>query len=188
MIATNRNDVLHRILTTGDYARTELHQTLSPSMDITVSSNFERLMFDLYDRDGAAIADLMKQFQDRDISLSADAMSRLGELFSSQCVDDEATCAVIAEVYRRNEYLLDPHSAIGYQAALDCRRDVSEPMVTLATAHPAKFPAAVQQAGLDIEPPLPAHMADLFEREERYDVLPNDLAVVHGYMADKLSA
>ncbi len=188
VIATNRNDVLHRILTTGAYSRTELHQTLSPSMDITVSSNFERLMFDLYGRDGAAIADLMQQFNDRDISLSPDAMERLGTLFSSQCVDDAATCEMIAGVYRDSEYLLDPHSAIGYRAALDCRRDAAEPMVTLATAHPAKFPAAIAQAGLAIEPALPAHMADLFEREERFDVLPNDLDAVQRYMADNLSA
>jgi threonine synthase len=188
VIATNRNDVLHRLLTTGAYARTELRHTLSPSMDITVSSNFERLMFDLYDRDGAAVGELMRRFNDGDITLSDAAMQRLGSLFSSQCVDDEETCAVIGEVYRRNGYLLDPHSAIGVKAAIDCRRDPVVPMVTLATAHPAKFPAAVAAADIDTRPALPAHMADLFEREERFAVLPNDLGAVQGYMADHLSA
>ena len=188
VIATNRNDVLHRLLTTGAYARTELHQTLSPSMDITVSSNFERLMFDLYERDAAAVADLMHRFKDGDIQLSEAAMGRLGSLFSSQCVSDEETTAVIGEVYRRNEYLLDPHSAIGFKAAMDCRRDAAVPMVTLATAHPAKFPAAVATAGVGVEPALPAHMADLFEREERFDVLPNELATVQSFMAEHLSA
>jgi threonine synthase len=188
VIATNRNDVLHRLLTSGSYARTELHQTLSPSMDITVSSNFERLMFDLYDRDGAAVSELMDRFRESDIAMSDAAMQRLGSLFSSQCVDDAGTCATIAEVYRHNEYLLDPHSAIGVRAALDCRRDAAVPMVTLATAHPAKFPAAIERAAIDVEPHLPSHMADLFEREERYAVLPNDLAAVQRYMADNLSA
>lgn len=188
VIATNRNDVLHRLLTTGAYARTELHHTLSPSMDITVSSNFERLMFDLYDRDGAAVAALMDQFRQGDIQLSDAAMSRLGSLFSSQCVDDRETCEVIAGVFERNEYLLDPHSAIGVKAALDCRRDAAVPMITLATAHPAKFPAAIAEANLSVEASLPVHMADLFEREERYAVLPNDLSSVQQYMADNLSA
>lgn len=188
VIATNRNDVLHRLLTTGAYARTELHHTLSPSMDITVSSNFERLMFDLYERDGAAVAALMEQFRQGDIQLSDAAMSRLGSLFSSQCVDDQETCEVIARVFERNEYLLDPHSAIGVKAATDCRRDAAVPMVTLATAHPAKFPAAIAEANPSLEVALPSHMADLFEREERYAVLANDLSTVQQYMVDNLSA
>jgi threonine synthase len=188
VIATNRNDVLHRLLTTGAYARTELHHTLSPSMDITVSSNFERLMFDLYDRNGLAVAELMERLGHGDIQLSDTAMARLGDLFSSRCVDDEETCAVIAGVYGSNEYLLDPHSAIGVKAAMDCRRDASVPMISLATAHPAKFPAAIARAEIGIEPALPAHMADLLEREERYDVLPNDLSAVQQFMAENLSA
>ncbi|MEP5763084.1 MAG: threonine synthase [Halieaceae bacterium] len=188
VIATNRNNVLHRILGSGTYARTELHHTLSPSMDITVSSNFERLMFDLYQRDGAAIAELMQRFQQEDIELSPEAMAALGGLFDSQCVSDEETCAVIAQVYRDSEYLLDPHSAIGVKAARDCRRDPATPMVTLATAHPAKFPAAVAQAGVDGEPPLPQHMADLFERSERYEVLANDLSRVQAFMAANIQA
>ena len=188
VIATNRNDVLHRILTTGAYQRTELHHTLSPSMDITVSSNFERLLFDLYDRDGAAIAALMDQFQAESIELSAGARDKLGALFSSQRVSDEETCETIARVYRDSEYLLDPHSAIGYKAALDCSANAATPMVTLATAHPAKFPDAVSRAGVDIEPALPAHMADLFDREERYEVVTNELTAVQAHMTDNLSA
>ncbi|MEM0955271.1 MAG: threonine synthase [Pseudomonadota bacterium] len=188
VIATNRNDVLHRILTSGRYARTELYQTLSPSMDITVSSNFERLLFDLYDRDGAAIADMMQRFSSDDITLSDSARSRLGGVFSSRCVDDEETCATIATVYRESGYLLDPHSAIGYRAALDCQRDSEVPMVTLATAHPAKFPAAVAAAGLGVEPALPAHLADLFQREERFTVLPNTLDTLQQHMATHLAA
>lgn len=188
VIATNRNDVLHRLLGTGAYSRSELHHTLSPSMDITVSSNFERLMFDLYDRDGSAVAALMQRFNHGDIQLSDDAMARLGALFSSQCIDDQRTCNIIGETWRRNGYLLDPHSAIGFGAAQDCRRDAAVPMVTLATAHPAKFPDAIARAGIGVEPQLPVHMADLFEREERYTVLPNDLEAVQRFMTGNLAA
>ena len=188
VIATNRNDVLHRVMTTSTYGRQTLHHTLSPSMDITVSSNFERLLFDLYDRDGAALADLMQRFDSGDISFSEEAMQRARGLFSSQCVSDEDTQAQIASTWNECEYLLDPHSAIGLRAALDSDVSGSVPMVTLATAHPAKFPEAIQSAGLDIEPPLPLHLQDLFERPERFEVLPNELGAVQGFIAGNIKA
>jgi threonine synthase len=188
IIATNRNDVLHRIMTTSTYARTQLHHTLSPSMDISVSSNFERLLFDLYDRDGAAVAELLERFQNEDITLSEQAMNRARQMFDSQCVSDEETCALIAEAYTLNEYLLDPHSAIGVKAARDCRRNAAVPMITLATAHPAKFPQAVAEAGVKELPALPSHLADLFEREERYQVLANDLHAVQTFMTGNINA
>ena len=119
IIATNRNDVLHRVMTTSTYGRQSLAHTLSPSMDITVSSNFERLLFDLYDRDGAAIADLMQRFDQGDIAFTDAAMDRARALFSSQCVTDDETCQQIASTWNECEYLLDPHSAIGVKAALD---------------------------------------------------------------------
>jgi threonine synthase len=188
IIATNRNDVLHRIMTTRTYARGELQHTLSPSMDITVSSNFERLIFDLYDRDGPAVADLMRRFQDGDISLSEAAMAKALGLFSSQRVNDEETCQLIHEVFEASEYLLDPHSAIGVKAARDMRCDRQTPVISLATAHPAKFPEAIAKAGVDFDAALPHHMLDLFDREERYEVVPNDLAAVQAYMAASIKA
>lgn len=188
VIATNRNDVLHRLLSTGEYARQSLTQSLSPSMDITVSSNFERLMFDLYQRDGSAVRGLMAAFNDGAINLSEAAMATARGLFSSQCVSDDDTCAEIERVWRHNGYLLDPHSAIGTRAAYDCARDKQQPMVTLATAHPAKFPSAIAEAGVDTEAALPSHLSDLFERTERFTILPNDLAVVQQYMATHVSA
>jgi len=188
IIATNRNDVLHRILSTGQYARGELQHTLSPSMDITVSSNFERLVFDLYQRDGAAVADLMQRFQSEDISFSDAALDQARGLFSSQRVSDEETCQQIHDVYEASEYLLDPHSAIGVKAARDCRVDAHTPIITLATAHPAKFPDAISKAGVDARLPLPHHMADLFQREERFTVQANDLSVVQGFIAANINA
>ncbi|MEP6390468.1 MAG: threonine synthase [Halioglobus sp.] len=188
IIATNRNDVLHRIMTTRTYHRQPLEHTLSPSMDITVSSNFERLLFDLYGRDGDAIRDLMAQFEHGDITLSAEAMDKASTLFSSQCVSDEETSEQIASTWNQCEYLLDPHSAIGVKAALDAKIADDIPVITLATAHPAKFPDAIARSGVATEAALPQHLRDLFEREERMEVLPNSLEAVQAFMASHLNA
>jgi threonine synthase len=188
IIATNRNDVLHRVLTTGSYRRQPLEHTLSPSMDITVSSNFERLLFDMYDRDGAEIADLMSRFETGDVAFSDAAMASVSDLFSSAHVSDEETSEQIAATWKQCAYLLDPHSAIGVKAAMDSDVASHVPMVTLATAHPAKFPGAIQAAGLSEKPELPAHLADLFEREERFEVLPNELAAVQEFIASNIKA
>jgi len=185
VIATNRNDVLHRIMTTRIYARQPLQPSLSPSMDISVSSNFERLLFDLYGRDGAALAAMMADFNAGDITLSDVAMAEARECFASVRVDDDATCEQIARTWADCGYLLDPHSAIGYRAAREAAAP-GTPMVTLATAHPAKFPDAVAAAGVRETPRLPAHLADLFDRPEQYTVIGNDLRAVHADMAAKI--
>ena len=103
------------------------------------------------------------------------------KLFDSDAVGDEGTTDTIREVFDQNEYLLDPHTAIGVRAARNCRRDPAVPMITLGTAHPAKFPDAVLRSGVKAEPSLPVHMSDLFEREERYTVLDNDLSAVQDF-------
>ena len=184
VIATNRNDVLHRMLTTGTYGRQPIEASLSPSMDISISSNFERLLFDLYDGDAAQINQMMTDFAQGDICLSDTALSRAQKLFTSARVSDEETCDEIRMMWERTGQLLDPHTAIGTRAARLCAREGEGPMVTLATAHPGKFPAAVARAETGQEPVLPGHLADLFEREERFDTLDNDLATVQAYMAD----
>lgn len=184
VIATNRNDVLHRMLTTGTYGRQPIEASLSPSMDISISSNFERLLFDLYDGDAAQINQMMTDFAQGDIGLSDTALSRAQKLFTSARVSDEETCDEIRMMWERTGQLLDPHTAIGTRAARLCTREGEGPMVTLATAHPAKFPAAVARAETGQEPVLPGHLADLFEREERFDTLDNDLVTVQAYMAD----
>jgi threonine synthase len=109
-------------------------------------------------------------------------------LFDSYTVDDEMTVQTIAEVYDKTEYLLDPHSAVGVRSARAVRRRRDIPMITLATAHPAKFPDAVMKAGYPHKPDLPHHMADLFEREERFTVLPNELSAVQGFVVDNITA
>jgi threonine synthase len=183
VIATNSNDILHRCISSNDHSKHQLQHTLSPSMDIMVSSNFERMLFDLYNRDGNAIRQLMDNFKSGEMTLSETALSRARELFSSYRVDDETTIDVISKVFDHCEYLLDPHTAIGIEAARKTRRRQDIPMICLATAHPAKFPEAVGKAGQAEDPKLPHHMADLFEREERYKVLPQELAQVQQFIA-----
>jgi threonine synthase len=188
VVATNQNDILHRFISSNLFEKHELQHTLSPSMDIVVSSNFERMLFDCYGRDGDAIAELMQKMNSETVSIPASAFDRVRELFSSHAVDDAATVATIAEVYEASEYLLDPHSAIGVKAARECWRDRSVPMVTLATAHPAKFPEAVMKAGYPSAPALPHHMSDLFDLEERYEVIDNDIAAVQQFMQANIRA
>lgn len=189
VIATNSNDILHRCISANDHSKKPLVHSLSPSMDIMVSSNFERMLFDLYDRDGAAIKSLMESFKESgSLHLDNSALAKAQELFSSYRVDDDETLEVIRKVFESTEYLLDPHTAIGLQAARQTRRGVDVPMVCLATAHPAKFPESARKAGQAEDPALPHHMRDLFEREERYSVLADDLQTVQSFVVDHIVA
>lgn len=188
VVATNTNDILHRFLSSNTYEKHPLKHTLSPSMDIVVSSNFERMLFDCVDRDGARLSALMERMNNGEAAMDDADFAKAKHHFDSAMADDDQTVKTIAEVYDTTEYLLDPHSAIGVSAAREARREASVPMITLATAHPAKFPDAVMKAGYPQEPALPHHMADLFELEERYTVLENDLDVVHGFMTKNISA
>jgi threonine synthase len=184
IVATNRNDILHRFMSGNRYDKDTLHPSLSPSMDIMVSSNFERLLFDLHGRNGLAVARLMDDFRvSGKLSVEDDRWTEARRLFDSLAVDDAQTCQVIAQVYAEYGELLDPHTAIGVHAARECRRSLAIPMVTLGTAHPVKFPDAVLQAGIGKAPDLPPHLADLFQRQERCTVLANDLSAVQQFVA-----
>ena len=183
IIATNANDILHRTLTANDFSKRELAATLAPSMDIVVSSNFERLLFDAYERDGDAVAALLERFQTEPTALADAPLAKLRAKFSSFSVDDATILEVIREAHHRTGEILDPHTATGYRAAERARADQSTPMVTLATAHPAKFAEAVVKAGFQ-GVPLPTHMDDLLDREERYSVLPATLEAVQQFVVD----
>jgi threonine synthase len=178
IIGSNSNDILTRWARTGDLAQTGVVPTLSPSMDIQVSSNHERLLFELLGRDGAATADLMARF--RGVG-SVEAPHDPTIVAAS--LDDDATLAEIADLHRRTGYLADPHTAVGIGAARACRSGdgTDRPVVCMATAHPAKFPDAVEQA-TGVRPALPPHLADLHDRPERYEVLGADLDAVRAYV------
>lgn len=179
IVATNQNDILHRFFADNDYRQQGLAPTLSPSMDIMVSSNFERLLFDILGRDGKAVAELMAQFQQTgSLSVPEPAWLEIRELFASCRTDDKQTCAAIKSLHDTTGYLADPHTITGIRALQELQLDPAVPKVTLATAHPVKFPEAIEKAGL-CSPGLPEHMSGLLEREESYDVLDNDLAALH---------
>ncbi|WP_424969113.1 threonine synthase [Dinoroseobacter sp. S76] len=185
VIATNQNDILHRCLTTGAYKTDEVIPSISPSMDIQVSSNFERLLFDIYDRDGAAIAQLMEELRsDGGFTLSQGALSRLREEFASGRASEEETSATITRARTTMNELLCPHSAVGVHVA-EQHAAPATPMVTLATAHPAKFPAAVE-AATGVHPPLPPRMESLYERSERVTEVPNDLAALQTLIRERI--
>ncbi|WGI23012.1 threonine synthase [Amylibacter sp. IMCC11727] len=182
VIATNQNDILHRTLQTGDHTKTGVEPSISPSMDIQVSSNYERLVFDLYDREGSAVAQLFEQLKDvGSFKLSQGALSRMADEFESGRVAEDETSAAIADFHKRTGEVLCPHSAIGAKIGDEMVGDVA--MITLATAHPAKFPAAVE-AACGVNPPLPPHMADLFERDERVTRVAGDLAAVEAVIRE----
>jgi threonine synthase len=180
IIASNRNDILTRCLETGEYKMAGVHPSLSPSMDIEISSNFERLLFDLYDRDGLQLAQRMAEFRaTKSLTLPKAAHADFTALFAAHAVDDAATLATIRQVYEETGYLLDPHTAVGVKAAQHAVE--GDVIVTLATAHPAKFPEAVKQA-TGISPALPPHMADLFEKQERLTPLANDSGALKNFI------
>ncbi len=184
VVGSNRNDVLTRFFHTGRLEIRDVVPTMSPSMDIAVSSNLERLLFEALGRDGQATSALMRELRRKGAAeMPQWAMSRLRAVFSAARVDEEATSRVMAEVYARTGRLIDPHTAVGVGAALECRGDGDVPTVALSTAHPAKFPDAVF-AATGRRPVLPERLADLHDRPERLCVLPNDLAAVQRFVAD----
>jgi len=187
VVGSNANDILTRFLDSAVMEMQGVEPTLSPSMDIQVSSNFERLLFELYGRDGAAVAETMLAFRrEGRFDVEADRMGLLAEHWSGARIDDAATSAIIAEVYQRDGLLIDPHTAVGLGAAAACRLDSSVPMVALATAHPAKFPDAVE-AATGVRPALPDRLADLFERPEHFAEVPLDYATIRATIESYLS-
>ena len=181
VIATNSNDILARTLETGAYETGAVMPTISPSMDIQVSSNFERLLFEALGRDAPALKRLMNGLQQSgSFTVPAYALATIRESFAAGRTGEAETAATIATVLRESAYLLDPHTAVGVAVSRELMLG-DAPVVTLATAHPAKFPAAVK-AATSVEPPLPLWLADLYDRPERYDVLANDQAAVEAYI------
>jgi threonine synthase len=182
IVATNRNDILARFINEGAMAIRDVEPSVSPSMDIQVSSNFERLLFELKNRKGAAVADALATFrQTGALPASAAEWQAARQLFSACRVDDAATRTQIAETWRSTGELLDPHSAVGVAAARSGGRHRAVPMVALACAHPAKFPDAVEQA-TGRRPPLPPRLADLMTRPERLTLLAKDLRAVEDFI------
>ncbi|WP_170443513.1 threonine synthase [Ruegeria arenilitoris] len=180
VVATNQNDILHRCLSGQGYFKGDTIPSISPSMDIQVSSNFERALYYAYGEDGRAVAQLMDELKQGGFYVSQGAMEALRESFDSGRVSEEETLATIKSTLEHSVELVCPHTAVGIKVAEDTRA-ADVPMVTLATAHPAKFPAAVEQAS-GVHPPLPSRMSDLYERPERVTRIANDLGAIEDHI------
>jgi threonine synthase len=184
IVATNVNDILHRALSAGDYSTGTVTPTAAPSMDIQVSSNFERLLFDVGGRDGVALAEQMRGFESsKAMRLTNAQREGAAGLFTSTSADAGQMSQAMLWAYESCGQVIDPHTAIGLHAAREADLPDDVPVVTLGTAHPAKFRDAVERA-TGLRPPLPARMGDLFERDERYVELPGDYDAVTAYVAE----
>jgi threonine synthase len=182
VVATNVNDILARTLATGTYEPRDVIATSSPSMDIQVASNFERILFEAYGRDGKAVRSAMGSLaQSRRFSLTGNALTRLRAVFSANRADEHETAATIRTTLRETGKLIDPHSAVGVAVAEKEPRNPAVPMVVLATAHAAKFPEAVE-AACGVRPRLPDWLAGLTERPERVVTLPADQAAIEHHI------
>jgi threonine synthase len=189
IIATNENDILARTLATGRYEVRGVTPTQSPSMDIQISSNFERLLFEAAHRDAGAVRNSMARLkQSGAFDLASDDLAAIRADFDAAAVDENATCDEIARTYRDTGYVLDPHSAVGVSAARKAlAKDGRTPIIALGTAHAAKFPDAVMQA-TGIRPALPARLAAILQGREHFDVLANNQAIVADYIRARARA
>jgi threonine synthase len=185
IVASNENDILTRFFESQNMNVTGVHPTLSPSMDIQVSSNFERLLFEMNGRDGGMTSAQLQRFRDRGLlNIEQDQYEQwITPTFRAARANDHDTLSTIRSVYEETGMLIDPHTAVGVKAARDLAED-GVTMLTLATAHPAKFPDAVERA-TGIRPELPEHLSDLFSKPERTNDLPNDLAAVEAFVANR---
>lgn len=186
IVATNENDILHRALSVGDYSTQTVVPTITPSMDIQISSNFERLLFDLSGRDGAQVAMTMSDFNKNGVMTLPKAwLEKAAEVFTTHKVSQDETSATISWAQDHAHMTIDPHSAVALRAARACANDITGPIVTLATAHPAKFRDAVERA-TGKRPSLPHFIGDIFGREERYTRLPADIDAIRTYIAEHM--
>jgi threonine synthase len=184
VVATNVNDILARTLATGSYELREVVATSSPSMDIQVSSNFERLLFDACGRDPRPVRAAMTSLaQSRRFSVASAALSEMRALFTADRADEDDTAAAMRATLREAGYLVDPHTAVAIAVAEKETRDPAVPMIVLSTAHAAKFPDAVE-AACGIRPELPGWLADLEHRTERITTLPPDQAVIEQFIIE----
>ncbi len=190
IIATNQNDILTRFINNNDYSTKESIETLSPSMNIQVSSNFERLLFDAHKNFGLEkeVPKLMKKFEsEKTLKVKDEILKFITDIFSSYSISDKETVSLIKELYDETSEIIDPHTIIGIIAGRKYMKEKSykgEAIVTVGTAHPAKFPDAIKKS-LGFEPTLPNFLSDLMDKEEKVEILPNDLEKVKEFIGQK---
>ena len=185
IIATNKNDILSRFINHNAYNKETLMPSLSPSMDIQISSNFERLLFHAHNDDSNNIKKLMQNFKNTgQLSINTDIYHDITSKFLASSCSDEETCKIMQEIYKTNQMVIDPHTATAVKSAQDFIHKVESPMVILSTAHPEKFPKALEAANLKLEIQHPA-LNNLLDKEERFTILENSANAVIDYIKEK---
>ena len=182
IVATNQNDILHRAISNGDYKSKKVEETISPSMDIQVASNFERLLYELYGKNSEKIKSIMGSIKDNSFRIEQEVLVKLQKNFLSECLKEIEILNIIKDFYEKNNIVIDPHTAIGVGAVkkLNLRE-----VVVLATAHPCKFPEAIERAISKTEK-LPDNLSYVNNKEEKFDVIPNDLEKIKNYVLNSL--
>ena len=181
LIATNTNDVLHKAFSLNNYEKSEVIQTLAPSMDISVASNFERLLYNLYDNNSSMLAAAMSAFPEQSISIPKDKQDLMSNFFKSHKSDDEEILEQIERTYDAIGYMLDPHTATGVKAGNHLSPD-DEPVVVMGTAHPAKFSEAIEKAVVGYNSEIPIKLQEAFKQEEIFNLLPKDYSKIKDFI------
>lgn len=182
ILATNSNSILSRCVENGDYSTADVHQSLSPSMDIQIASNFERYLFYLYNKDTTAVCNAMESFkQTGRLEFSAEQIKTVQQTFAASAVDDSETLQTIKKFYKETGYILDPHTAVGVEAGRRVR-DSKLPLVCLSTAHPAKFGEAVKSA-IGRNPDIPAALKGIEKRPKRMKTIAADTELIKNFVA-----
>ena len=184
IIATNENDVLHQTFSSNLYAKTNVVQTLAPSMDISVASNFERLLYNLYDNDSSLLAKNMRAFPEKSIDIPDSKIDAVANFFKSHCSNDQEIIKQIINIYQKIGYLIDPHTATGVRASNEISPS-NEPVITMGTAHPVKFSEAIEQAIPDYHSPLPKKVEKTFQQEEQFNILEENYEVIKSFVLSK---
>ena len=184
IIATNENDVLHQTFSSNLYAKTNVVQTLAPSMDISVASNFERLLYNLYDNDSSLLAKNMRSFPEKSIDIPGSKIDAVSNFFKSHCSNDHEIIKQIINTHQKIGYLLDPHTATGVRASNEISPS-NEPVITMGTAHPAKFSEAIEQAIPDYHLSLPKKVEKTFQQEEQFNILEENYEEIKSFVLSK---
>ena len=184
IIATNENDVLHQTFSSNFYAKTNVVQTLAPSMDISVASNFERLLYNLYDNDSSLLAKNMRAFPEKSIDIPDSKIDAVSNFFKSHCSNDQEIIKQIINTHQKIGYLIDPHTATGVRASNEISPS-NEPVITMGTAHPAKFSEAIEQAIPDYHSSLPKKVEKTFQQEEQFNILEENYEEIKSFVLSK---
>ena len=183
IVATNENDILQRVINTGEYKPDKVKQSLSPSMDIQVSSNFERLLFDILSQDDKKVASLMNDLKTKGFfKLNQESINNIKKNFCAEKINDEETLAIIKKFYLKSKFILDPHTATAFGAVKKIS-NLSETII-LGTAHPYKFLETVKKA-TDIELEMPSQLSNVMDKEERFDIIENIIPKIKNYILEK---